>query len=171
MNLSKIALLTSLLIALLSIALYYYQVGESTDQKIYLAIVVAAIVGYTFAWGMLFVTKRSVAAINIRLTGEEKILRQGVARSLKTAMGVTGKLMLTDRNLIFMPLKITDRDPQLSWTRAEIKDVKQRKSWDTFRNGIIIELFDKQSHTFAIDDARDWVTLIKHEMAIPNDIS
>jgi hypothetical protein len=128
-----------------------------------------------FVLGMLFgrmftvlmqrISKRVVAGISVETQPGEIIVKEGGANQFKGAEGVGGKLVLTDRRLIFRSHKLNIQGHQDSFNLAQISEVRATKILRIQDNGLMVRMAGEVSERFIVDEPVEWVNQILNQKA------
>ncbi|HEX5170139.1 MAG TPA: GRAM domain-containing protein [Cyclobacteriaceae bacterium] len=114
-----------------------------------------------------YLTKSSLKKIQIELNPEdEKIIKEDGANHFKGAEGVGGKLVLTNKRLIFKSHKFNIQNHEESIGLGQIKTVERRKTWHIINNGLLLQLVNNDVHKFVVNSASEWVNTIDQQRRI-----
>ena len=77
--------------------------------------------------------------------------------------GVGGKLVLTDRRLIFKSHKLNIQNHLEYFELSQIERLQATRPFKILRNGLMLELADNSTHKFVVDDPDGWVASISNQ--------
>lgn len=110
-------------------------------------------------------TRKFVARIAVETNPGEIVVKEGGANHFKGVKGVGGKLVLTDKRLIFRSHELNIQSHQDSFELAHIRDVQVTKMLKILENGLMLKFKNETLERFVVDDPADWVSLIGHQKA------
>lgn len=134
--------------------------GGATIGLVVSTVIGGLFAGSVFAVAMQYSAKRLLKSIRIETTDNETILKEGGANHFKGKEGVGGKLVLTDRRLIFKSHKFNIQNHQESFDLAQVQKIQVTKTFGILENGLALELVNKETHKFIVDDPADWMEKI-----------
>ncbi len=103
-----------------------------------------------------FLSSRLLNKITIEIQNNERLVKEAGANHFKGKEGVGGKLVLTDKSLIFKSHKYNIQNHQEEFRLEDIVDIKVAKSMWLLENVLLIELINHDKHKFIVDEAEDW---------------
>ena len=128
-------------------------------------LVAGTIGGLLFAIAMQLAAKRLSNSINIETTSDEKIIKEAGANHFKGKEGVGGKLVLTNKRLIFKSHKLNIQNHQESFDLGQIVNVESTKTLRLLNNGLTLELRGSNKQKFIVDEPKAWVDTITSQKA------
>jgi hypothetical protein len=138
-----------------------------------LSIIVSTVIGglvagLLFAWTMQYAAKRLFKKIVIETAHNENIIKEGGANHFMGKEGVGGKLVLTDKRLIFKSHKFNIQNHQDNFDLGQVKKLQATKTLKFLENGLTIELTNNDRHKFIVDEPTDWVEKIMNQKRLSN---
>lgn len=118
------------------------------------------VAGLLFGVLMQYSAKKLYTKINIDIPDYECVIKEGGANHFKGKEGVGGKLVLTDKRLIFKSHKFNIQNHQEDFELNQITDLHTFKSLKFFEKGLLIDLAGGVSHKFIVDEPNDWINVI-----------
>lgn len=115
------------------------------------------VAGVLYALIMHYAAKRLVNKVVVETAAGEQVIKEGGANHFKGREGVGGKLVLTNRRLIFKSHQLNMQNHQQTFDLDQVEGVRTTKSLKILENGLTLELADKVSHKFIVDEPGDWV--------------
>lgn len=94
------------------------------------------------------------------VTGMDRIVKEGPANYFRGLSNVGGKLMLTDRQLVFKPGRLNFRRSVQSIAVKEIVAVERRNTLGVVPNGFGVILKDGTTHRFVVYGREDWIEAV-----------
>jgi hypothetical protein len=119
--------------------------------------------GLIFALIINYAANRLYKKIIIDINIDEALIKEGGANHFKGKEGVGGKLVLTDKRLIFKSHNLNIQNHQDNFDLAQINEVQATKTLNLFNNGLLLELVDMGKHKFVVDEPNDWVIAIRDQ--------
>lgn len=123
-------------------------------------LIAGLIAGLLFAGIMHHISKRLAKTIIPETAANERILKEGGANHLKGIEAVGGKLVLTDKRLIFTSHTFNWQNHQEHIDLDQIQSVQSTRTLGVLPNGLTIQLPDNKRHKFIVDEPGDWVEKI-----------
>jgi hypothetical protein len=114
-------------------------------------------VGFGFAFSMKYYAKWLYKKIIIEMQNGEELIKEGGANHFKGIEGVGGKLVLTDKRLVFKSHKINIQNHETDFDIRQIEKVQATRTLGMLNNGLILGLINSDEHRFVVDDPLDWV--------------
>lgn len=118
--------------------------------------------GLFFGFGYLFLMKKLTARIlrkiHIGLSEEEVVKHEGPANLFRGIEGVGGKLILTDKRLIFKSHKMNIQSGETQLLLDNIQQASPRKTAKLFQNGIRILNKAGEHFDFVVYERDSWLT-------------
>jgi hypothetical protein len=134
-----------------------------TAQIAVSAIIGGTITGLMFAASMQYTARRLYKAIVIETNPDEERIKEGGANHFMGKEGVGGKLLLTDKRLIFKSHKFNIQNHQQVYDLRDIRLAQASMTVKIFRNGLNVELRDGVVHKFVVDQPNEWVVSIERQ--------
>jgi hypothetical protein len=122
--------------------------------------------GVLFALFMQYAAKRLYNKTQVETTSNEIILKKAGANHFKGKEGVGGKLVLTNKRLIFKSHKFNVQNHQEYFDLAEIVSAQRTKNMKILNNGLLLALNNKEKHKFVVDEPSEWVSIIEDQKRI-----
>ena len=127
--------------------------------------------GFLFGFGFLFLMKKStqklMKKIQIELVKDETIKHEGPANLLRGIEGVGGKLLLTNKRLIFKSHKMNIQSGETQLLLEDIKEAIPKKATKLFQNGIRIFNNAGEHFDFVVYERDNWITKINDPQHMP----
>lgn len=114
-------------------------------------------VGFGFAFSIKFYGKWLYKKVIVEMQGGEKLIKESGANHFQGKEGVGGKLVLTDKRLVFKSHKFNIQNHESNFDIQQIEKVQTTKTLGILTNGLTIGLINKIEHRFVVDDTHDWV--------------
>jgi hypothetical protein len=149
--------------AVLMIIFKSIEEGELTLLIIVSNLIGGLFAGLLFAWIMPRAGKRLFKTIVIDTADDEVIIKEGAANHFKGIEGVGGKLVLTDKRLIFKSHKLNIQNHQENFALEEIQKLIATKTLGVLKNGLTVELTSNNGHRFIVDEPTDWIEKIVNQ--------
>ncbi len=124
--------------------------------------------GLLFALTMQFMAKRLFNKILVETADDESIIKEGGANHFKGKEGVGGKLVLTDKRLIFKSHKFNIQNHQDTFDLEQIEKLQATTTLKFLKNGLILELKNNDSHKFIVDEPSDWIEKVMSQKRLSN---
>jgi hypothetical protein len=118
------------------------------------------IAGLAFSIVINYLTNRLYKKTIVEMSEDEKLIKEGGANHFKGKEGVGGKLVLTDKRLIFKSHKLNIQNHQDNFDLQKIVKAEGTKTLGILNNGLSIELTNKDTHKFVVDEPNEWVSEI-----------
>ena len=136
-------------------------VGKNvTLRAILLALISGLIAGFLFSLLMPYLGKRLLAKVIVSIDEDEQVIKEAGANHFKGAEGVGGKLVLTNKRLIFKSHRFNVQNHQQEFPVEKIVRLKTAKTVAFFQNAIILELEGNSVHKFVVDEPKEWVEIV-----------
>lgn len=126
------------------------------------------VVGLLFAWIMQYTAKKLFKKIIIETADNENIIKEGGANHFKGKEGVGGKLVLTDKRLIFKSHKFNIQNHQENIDLGQVQNLRTTKTLGILENGLTLELTTSDRHKFIVDEPTDWIEKIMSQKRLSN---
>lgn len=141
-----------------------YTWGDDYDffQALKKAAGIGIIVGIlnAFLFYKFALPRKTLRAISVSTDHDEIIKLQTPANYESGAEPISGKLLLTNKRLIFKDHK-EENSLELSIPLHDINTSGTFKSWKMFRNGLVIYLRSGVEKKFIVDKLDQWITELK----------
>lgn len=144
--------------------IYYSIIKGGPALNIIVSTIVGGIVaGLLFAWVMQYTAKRLFKKIIVEKADNENIIKEGGANHFKGKEGVGGKLVLTDKRMIFKSHKFNIQNHQDNFDLDQVEKIQATKTFKFLENGLTLELTNKDRHKFIVDEPTDWIEKIMNQ--------
>ena len=130
--------------------------GNLNLNTILSSIVAGIIASVFFAWVMQYTAGRLLEKINIEISPNEVIIKEGGANHFKGLESVGGKLVLTDKRLLFKSHRYNVQNHQESFDLEEIENVERTKSLLFWKNGLQVKMADNSVEKFIVEEPGKW---------------
>ncbi len=134
---------------------------ELNPRAILTGIIGGLVAGVAFAIAMKYMANNLFKSISIELTEDEKLIKEGGANHIKGKEGVGGKLVLTDKRLIFKSHNLNIQNHEQAFHFNDIQSLRDAKSLFVLKNKLVLELLNKELHKFIVDEPELWVKEIE----------
>ncbi len=135
--------------------------GGFTIQILLWTAVAGLIAGLIFSLIIDLAAKRLFKKITIEIPEGERVIKEAGANHFKGKESVGGKLVLTDKRLIFKSHKMNILNHQDSIELAQINNINATKILNLFNTGLTIDLLNNEKHKFVVDEPSEWVSSIE----------
>jgi len=119
-----------------------------------------AIAGFLFSLSMEYFANRMIKGIQVEIDANEEVVMEAGANHFKGKESVGGKLVLTNKRLIFKSHKYNIQNHQESYDLASISNVAATKTLGFLTNGLLLQVV-YQPHRFVVDNPTDWINSIQ----------
>jgi hypothetical protein len=143
--------------AILMIAFRSFMTGRLAAPVIFTGLISGLLFGLTFTIFVNFFKAKVLKNIIVELHPNEKVVMENGANHFKGVEGVGGKLVLTDKRLIFKSHPMNVQNHESSFDLTEIKNLSATKTLKVLKNGLKLDLANNESHRFIVDDPSAWV--------------
>jgi hypothetical protein len=137
--------------------------GEFTLKMAFATLVGGFVAGLLFALSMQYMAKRLFNKIKVETDENENVIKEGGANHFKGKEGVGGKLVLTNKRLIFKSHKYNIQNHQDTFELGQIERLHVTKTFKILENGLTLELSNSLKHRFIVDKPQDWVETIMNQ--------
>jgi hypothetical protein len=124
--------------------------------------------GLLFGFGFLYFMKRysdkMLKKISVALNDGEVIEHEGAANLFRGMEAVGGKLMLTNKRLVFKSHKLNIQSGETSLELGEINEVIPRKTAYLLNNGIRMMKVSGEHFDFVVYERQDWLSKINEAL-------
>jgi hypothetical protein len=131
---------------------------------IFWVITTALLFGLLFTYFAKFFTARQLKKIEIEMDEDETELKEAGANHMVGLEGVGGKLVLTNKRLVFKSHHLNIQTHQLDIIFAKIQSMKVSKSIGLLEN-VLLMTIDNQEHKFIVEDPAEWIEAISTRCA------
>jgi hypothetical protein len=107
--------------------------------------------------------ERLFQKIIVETAANEIIIKEGGANHFMGKEAVGGKLVLTDKRLIFKSHKFNIQNHQENFELEQIEKVGATSTFKLLKNGITLELMNNVKHKFIVDEPTDWIEKIENQ--------
>jgi hypothetical protein len=139
-----------------------------TTRIIVTTIIGGLVAGLLFALIMQYAAKMLFKKIIVETADNENIIKEGGANHFKGKEGVGGKLVLTDKRLIFKSHKFNIQNHQENFDLGQITKLQTTKTFGILENGLTLELNTNDRHKFIVDEPTDWIEKILNQKRLSN---
>lgn len=101
------------------------------------------------------------------LEAGEQLVRKGPANLFRGIESVGGRLLLTDRRLVFQSHKVNVQTGLDAWRLEEITNVKAARTLLIVPNGLLVHLADGTRKRFVVWQRAEWVREIGARIPLP----
>jgi len=122
---------------------------------------IAILTGFLFVVSIRYLRNKMVASIVVDVGKNEAVLRASGANHIVAKEGVGGKLVLTDRRLIFVSHKFNVQNHRFETSIDEVLAAEPIKFWKLFDTGLLLELKKGEQHKFVVNSPAEWITSIR----------
>jgi hypothetical protein len=137
--------------------------GSLNLNTILSSIVGGIIASVFFAWVMQYTAGRLLEKINIETDNDETIIKEGGANHFKGMEGVGGKLVLTDKRLLFKSHRYNNQNHQESFDLEQIESVVATKNLLFWKNGLQLKMRDHGVQKFVVEEPGRWRDAINEQ--------
>lgn len=136
--------------------------GTGILKTLLSAVIGAGVGGLLYGWLMnKFSTSKMVTnSTKIETAPGEVIVFEGAANHFKGIEGVSGKLYLTDKKLVFKSHKLNIQNHELSIILRDIQKAGGFKPLNITDNGLLIDMSDGSTEKFVVENRDKWITTI-----------
>jgi len=142
--------------------------GGPTFRIIVSTVIGGVVAGLLFAWIMQYAAKRLFKKIIVETADNENIIKEGGANHFKGKEGVGGKLVLTDKRLIFKSHKFNIQNHQDNFDLGQVEKLQATMTFKFLENGLTLELTNNDKHKFIVDEPTDWIEKIMNQKRLCN---
>ena len=153
----------------ISMIIYNLMTEDGPALIIVLSTVIGGLIaGLLFASIMHYAAKRLIKTIIIDTADNENIIKEGPANHFKGKEGVGGKLVLTEKRLIFKSHKLNIQNHQDNFDLEQVEKLEAAKTFRLLENRIHLMLSNKEMHKFIVDEPKDWIEQIANQKRLNN---
>ena len=105
-------------------------------------------------------TEKLMVKIQIEMAEKEIVKHEGPANLFRGIEGVGGKLLLTDKRLIFKSHKMNFQSGEIQLVLDEIEEVNATKTAKLFQNGMRVLSKAGESFNFVVYERDTWLDKI-----------
>lgn len=102
-----------------------------------------------------------VDKIKIEIAENERVILEAGANHLLKSEAVGGKLLLTDKRIIFKSHKFNFQNHEQSFLLNDLKDVKKEEK---YKLGFTLELRNNEIHKFNVDTPQEWIDMLRNKL-------
>lgn len=144
--------------------IYYSLTNDCLSLNVIVSTLIGGLVaGLLFALAMQYTAKKLLTKITVDTEENECIIREGSANHFIGMEGVGGKLVLTNKRLIFKSHKLNVQNHQDNFELEKIERLQTNKILGFIANGLIVELANQERHKFVVDAPQDWMEIISNQ--------
>ena len=148
--------------ALLSI-IFSALTGELDLAEIISSVIGGVIFGLIFTPAMTFIARKLHGKIHVAIDPGETVIKEGGANHFKKGEGVGGKLVLTDRRLIFKSHNYNIQNHQVSFDLSNLGEVNATRTAKIFQNGLTVKVDNNGVEKFIVDEPQEWISSISQQ--------
>lgn len=145
--------------ALISI-IYLALSGNFSAGTVTESVIGAIVFGLLFTLAMTFIVRKLDKTIQVGVGPDETVIKEGGANHFKKGEGVGGKLVLTDRRLIFKSHKYNIQNHEVSFDLGQLSEVRASEMLKFLHNGLTVKLINRGEEKFIVDEPQEWITSI-----------
>jgi hypothetical protein len=132
-----------------------------------LTLILGLILGLVFTWSMEYMAKRFLKRVEVQIGQDEIVVREAGANYFRGVEGVGGKLVLTNRRLIFKSHKSNIQNHQWDFDLSQIEKIDAARTWNLFKNGLMVLLAGNETHKFVVAEPDEWANVITRQKLPP----
>jgi hypothetical protein len=131
-------------------------------EVVFAAFIAGLFIGLIFVVATRWTVNRELSRIVIQVNDDEKVLKESFANHFEDTKGIRGKLVLTDRKLIFKSMirNIHIEPVQEVFELDQLEKVSKTKMLKLIPNGLTIRLHNNTTEKFVVEDADEWVKIL-----------
>lgn len=145
---------------------------ENDFQNIYSYILQGVLFGFFMGIALPYVTKKFgksltlsiVKNIKPELTENEEIENEGPANLFRGMEAVGGKLILTNKKIIFKSHKLNIQNGQTHIDYRDIENITEQKTAKLIDNGIRIKTKDRKDYDFVVNEREKWIDKLNEKL-------
>jgi GRAM domain len=139
-----------------------------TPELITSTLIGGLVSGLLFALMIQYFAKWSFKKIKVDIGEDEHVIKETGANHFKGREGVGGKLVLTNKQLIFKSHSFNIQNHQENFGLIKIKSVEATKTLGILKNRLTVQLITHETHKFIADNPGEWVEAITHQKSLGN---
>ena len=159
------AILTGLLYGVILYLISYFNndVSYSFKQFVFQTIFFGAFFGIGFPFLLNRIITQLIAKIKTpEINNPEKIILEGRANLFRGRfIAIGGKLLLTNKRLIFNSHKYNIQNSEISINLDEISEILGKKTYGIINNGLSIKLKNNLKYNFVVNQQSKWLEQLK----------
>lgn len=124
-------------------------------------IIGGVVTGLAFALVITWLTNRLYKRTIVEITDDEKLIKEGGANHFRGKEGVGGKLVLTDKRLIFKSHNLNIQNHTQHFELPQIQNVQSTNTLGFLTNGLQLQLVNNDVHKFVVDEPGEWVKALE----------
>jgi hypothetical protein len=122
--------------------------------------------GLCFVYGMKYLGKKLYKKTVVEIQNGEKIIKEGGANHFRGIEGVGGRLVLTNKRLVFKSHKLNIQNHEDNFHFQQIEKVQATKTMGILSNGLLVSLTNNDKHRFVVEEPDHWVKEIIDQMNV-----
>lgn len=134
--------------------------GDLSGRIVAIEIAVSLLSGFLFGFAFYRMARWLEKKINIELEPDEMIEFQSGANHFKGREAVGGKLVLTNKRLIFKSHPYNRQNHETTWNARDIESMSIFKNMKFLENGLILN-FPDAAEKFVVHDPKRWIEKLK----------
>lgn len=138
--------------------------GGPTWEIVFHEALFGLFMGFFYSLIIRYSSGRTYKEVNIELDKEEALIKDGGANRWTGNNPEGGRLVLTDRRLIFRAQQYNTQYYQLSFELQELCNIQVTKSWLLLKNELRFEVADGTLFRFAVDNPNRWLHAIHNQL-------
>lgn len=139
--------------------------GSFSAQVVIAAIITGLLFGFSTVilkpYFRKFGQTQLVDKIKIDIAENERVILEGGANHLVKSEAVGGKLLLTDKRIIFKSHKFNIQNHEQSFLLNDLRDVKKEEK---YKLGFRLELRNNEIHKFNVDAPQEWIATLRSKL-------
>jgi hypothetical protein len=156
----SLILILAILFTVLTIILNFFWGEETNLVSVGATLIRGLVLGLIIILGIQYSSKKALKKIVVE-TGDENIIKESLATHISGRKQVGGKLVLTNKRLIFKSHKFNNIETrQGEFDLQQIERLQVTKTLNILENGLAMQLINNETHQFAVQDANNWIEMI-----------
>lgn len=139
--------------------------GTFSWQITIAAIITGLLFGFSFVLIQPYIKKYAdthlLGKIKIIVPENEHVVLEGGANHFVKSEAVGGKLLLTDKRIIFKSHKFNFQNHEQSFLLYDLKDVRKEEK---YKLGFSFELRNNEIHKFNVDAPQEWIDTLRNKL-------
>ncbi|HEV7381049.1 MAG TPA: GRAM domain-containing protein, partial [Dyadobacter sp.] len=138
--------------------------AEKLDSRTVMIAISGTLISFVFIGGLVYLASRFTKTKSpqeqgpkIELDNDEFLILQSIGTHLKGIDAVGGKLVLTNKRLIFKSQKLNIQPHKLSIPLTDITSVCRTKTLGLVNNGLAITTTDGIVENFTVEAPSEWI--------------
>lgn len=144
-------------------------VKEAPALSIISSTIIGGLVGgVVFAAIMQYTANKLYKKTIVATAENETIIKEGGANHVRGKEGVGGKLVLTDRRLIFKSHKFNIQNHEIDFDLTRVAKLQASKTFRILENVLNLDLNNNDRHKFIVDEPTHWIEKITNQKRLTN---